>query len=565
MTAYTGTLCPSIFVEDTLRCSATIAAADSPSPVAVMYELESIVPLGAGTLNSGLPVPAYEFDRDGTKVNSFLDDYYYRMHVTPADFAFGAIMAEQVETFIVWNAFFVPVTNSSISETFPDEFELAGETPPYTYKALEYSTYTITVPKEGSASFEASIAFDFGSAGERTVTLSGVRLIVFSFAPMWPVREGLEWFTDIITPRDGIGSEQRRSVRSVPRQSFTLSVPLKTTKEQSRFDAALFGWQKRMFGLPVWTEKVLHTADIAATATTITVDTTNADFRDDSYAVIWKSLTEYEAVKIETVAAGSLTLETPVVGTFTGNKFIMPLRITQVTQTVRRQNPVAGFMQADLNFAVKDNVLLTGFVADVTYDGLPVLQVGSKQVGGSPKESSIDSDSFSQDYDSGDFDFFSDSEFNMIAQSWGIVNENRAACWQFRLLLHSLFGRQGTIYVPTYKEDLTQAEVIGAADTSFQIENIKLAENMTFNTLRNHLAFIFPDGTHIYKEITGIVEHDEDIEIISIDSALGVEVAVGGCMISFLDKCRLASDSLEIEWLIDNKNYSTLPLIAVVE
>jgi hypothetical protein len=553
-----------IITEDDFRCSATIQ--DAPlSPVDPVFEIAGFEPVGDCSMDSQYPAPENQRIYEATKVESFLDDYYYRVHVTPLQIEIGAILAERVETFIVWNAWFDEVDMLSIIETGGDEFELAGQTAPYTFKALEYQTYTVTVPKEGIPNLASSIYYLFDTSEERTVYLTGIRMIVFAFCPLVEIKEMLEWLTDIITPSDGIGSEQRICARTVPRQSFTWQVPLKTAKEQSRFEAAIFGWQKRYFGLPVRTERVKHTADIDADDMSIAVDTTNADFRDDSYAVIWKSLTEYEAVKITTVAADSLTLESPVVNSYTGTKWICPCRIVQVSAAIGKSNPDADYMTAEVTFAVKDNVLLTGYTPEVEYLGLPVLTVGSKQFGGSPKDSSSDSDSFVQDYGSGDFDYLSDSEFNLISQAWGFVNETRAECWQFRLFLHSLFGRQETFWAPTYKDDLTQAETIGAADTSFQIENIKLAENMTFNTLRTHLAFTFPDGTQLYRAITGIVEHDENIEIISIDSALGVEVGVGDCVISFLDLCRLASDSVQLDWFMFDKNKADTTFLAVKE
>lgn len=565
MAEWTGILEPSPFVEDTLRCSQTIIDAGPVSPVGPMFELESVIPIEQSDWDSNFPIIENERKIGAAKVDSFLDDYYYRVHVTPLTLAFGAILSEVVDTFIVWNAWFDEIDMLDIVETGGDEFELTGEDAPYTFKPLEYTTYTVTVPKEGSANINSSIFYSFDTGEERTVIITGIRMIVFAFCPEVNIPEGLEWLTDILTPIDGIGSEQRISIRQVPRQSFTFSVPLKTEKEQSRFEAAMFGWQKRYFGLPVWTERVIHTADINADDEIITVDTTNADFRDDSYAVIWKSLTQYEAVKITDVAAGSLTLESPVVNNYTGTKFILPCRIVQVTAPARKSNPVASVMIAEINFAVKDNVLLTGYTPEETYKDLPVLLICSKQFGSAPKESESDSDSFLQDYESGDFDYFSDSEFNMISQSWGFVNTTREQCWNFRLFLHSLYGRQGTFWAPTYKKDLTQADTIGSADTDFQIENIKLAENMTFNSLRTHLAFIFPSGTVLYREITGIVESDEDIEIISIDSALGVQVEPGDCMISFLDLCRLASDSVRLDWFFFDNNKVETPFLAVKE
>ena len=566
MAAYTGILVTGpTGSEDgwTPTVSATIAAASSDLPCPMPPpSLDSIIGIAKSSLNNTY-AEASVYGYIGEKVESMLDDYYYRIHVTPSTMPFGAILSEQVDTFIVWNAYFVVVECSTIDITGGDEFELAGTDAPYNLVALEIQTYIVTVPKEGSATILSTIEFEFDTAEIRLVTITGIRMIVFAFHPQQPISEQLEWFTDIIKPRKGIGSEQRMSVRQTPRQSFSFSVLIESQKDQAILNAALFGWQKRSFGLPVWSEMVKHNADINADDLTITLDTTNADFRDESYALIIKSLYEYEAVKIDTVAADSLTLESAVVGTYTGSKLIIPLRIAQVNGPSKRNDHSTGLAIVDLSFSVKDNVLLTGYTPSVAYKGLPVI---TEATAVDPTQSkSIDSDSFVQDYKSGDFDYFSDVEFDTNLQSHLFYNDDKAACWDFRKFLHSLFGMQGTFWVPTFKKDMVQAEIIHAADTSFQIENISLAENMGLNDLRTYLAFIFPDGTQIYKEITGIVESDDAIEIISIDTALGVEVAIGGCVIGFMHLCRLASDSVDFKWPMAHQNECKTSLAQVVE
>ena len=412
------------------------------------------------------------------------------------------------------------------------------------------------------AAWEADI---YGESSIEVASLTvGTRLKVFPFVPTIEVKESLEWFTDIIMPTDGVGSEQRISIRPIPRQSFSYTFLLETAKEQARFEALLFGFQKLFFGLPIWTEKVSHLTTITADDETITVDTTNVDFRDSGYAVIWKSLTEYEPVKITTVADGLLTLETPVESTYTGVKYIMPCRIVQITDAVKRSNEEVDFSIAQVTFAVRDNVLLTGYVADQSYLGLPVVTTGSV-IGIQNKEYTSDNDSSLQDYDTGDFDYFSDSEFNLIGQNWTFYNDTRAKCWDFRLFLHSLKGMPGTCWIPTYRNDLIQVGTIGASDTDFNVENIELTANMALNALRTHLAFIFSDGTIICKEITGIVVASATEETISINTALGLEVEVDDCKISFLDLSRQASDVVSIDWLESNRNSINQVFMAIVE
>ena len=410
---------------------------------------------------------------------------------------------------------------------------------------------------------DTSVVFkDTKVVWRNTSVLSGITF--FDFIPAIGIKESLEWVTDILMPRDGIGSEQRISIRPIPRQSFSYTILLQTEKEQSQFEAVMFGWQKKSFALPIWTEKVLHIATITAADRTIVIDTTNSDFRDDGYALIWKSLTEYESVKITTVADGLLTLETPVESTYTGVKYIMPCRIVQITDAVKRSNEEVDFSIAQVTFAVRDNVLLTGYVADQSYLGLPVVTTGSV-IGIQNKEYTSDNDSSLQDYDTGDFDYFSDSEFNLIGQNWTFYNDTRAKCWDFRLFLHSLKGMQGTCWIPTYRNDLIQVGTIGASDTDFNVENIELTANMALNALRTHLAFIFSDGTIICKEITGIVVASATEETISINTALGLEVEVDDCKISFLDLSRQASDVVSIDWLESNRNSINQVFMAVVE
>jgi len=408
-----------------------------------------------------------------------------------------------------------------------------------------------------------SVLFKDGDVIWMTAPVSS-GMVTFDFVPAIGVKESLEWVTDILKPKDGIGSEQRISTRPIPRQSFTYTIFLHTEEEQSRFEAMMFGWQKRYFALPILTEKVLHTGTITAEDRTITIDTTKGDFREGGYVEIWKSSTANELLRISTVAANLLTLETPVVTTYTGDKFIIPHRITQVSSVVKRRNSEVPFSQIQITFIVKDNVLLSGYTAVQEYLGLPIITTGSF-IGQRDKEYSSESDSFLQDYNTGDFDYLSDSEFNIIGQNHTFYNQTQEACWNFRLFLHSLVGRQGTFWLPTYRNDLTPTEAISAVETDINIQNIKLADNMGVNSLRTNLAFILPDGTIICRAITNIVEVDDDEETITIDSALGVEVAMGGCTISFLDLCRQASDVVDIEWTEPNKNLVNQVLLAVKE
>lgn len=556
MADYNGTMLDDILLDSLRFCSASIKN-NSPAYLSVC-DLEDVSKPASGTYGCNLPISMREHEKDGHVVRSFVDDYYNRIHIYPFNLNFGAIVSPLQEEVLVWNSYFVAKTCSEIVEVNGDEWDLTGSTPPFELNALAHTIFTIDITEEGSPTFEGSITFDFTGANDPIVLISGTRLALFRWRPQSDIEEMLEWLTDIIKGKDG--SPQRISVRQIPRQFFKIDLSMDDERHQAGLDAAMFFWTKRTWGFPVWTELVLHESTINFEDTIINVDTTNADFRDESLGVIWKSPAEAEVVQIETVAAGSLTLSSPVQNIYTGAKLIMPCRIAETKRTTNRKNFSAGIAIYEMLFAVKDNILLTGYTPATTYKGLPVI---TEITAVDPtQKKTVDGDVVVTDYETGDFGHFSYSDFNINVLSHLFYNDNKAQAWDFRKFLHSLFGRQGCVYVPTGKNDLALAQGFGASDTSFNIYKIGLASNMGVNDLRKDLAFIFTGGTHYYREITGIVKSGSE-EIVTIDSSLGIAVNPGDCIICFLDKVNLASDSAKMVWTRAHENICKLNWMAV--
>ena len=540
MASYTGHLIDSPHrAEDTLRCSESIQNY-SITPVFPITTIDSFDPLVAGIktyIQQGENETAY----DGGKVDSFLDDYYYRIHISPAIIEFGSIVSPSEETFIVWNAYFVSKTCSSIDKTVDTEYTLDPDVSPFSLMPLEYETYTVSVEVEGAVTFDATVTFVF--TGESPVLiLSGTRVAVFPFAPSIPMMESLEWLTDIMTSKDG--SEQRMSIRPIPRQGFKFDVVLKTEQEQARLDALMFLWAKRTWGVPIWGEMVEHNDNINIGDDTIYFDTTNADFRDDSYAIIWQSFDNYEAVQVETVASDSITLSKVVLNDWPGNKVIMPLRIGYMLSPSNLVYDADGLGKFNCGFIIRYNKLISTYSAPVSYGGLPVLDASLEKGG---LELQTEADAKMTDFGLSDFTQFSDSDFNIYVQQHIFRKVGKAEIWKFRELLHSLYGRRGTCWIVSDKNDFEQTQIILAAETELTVKNVGWARNMQLNDLRTHLAFIYPSGAMIFREITGLTESGDE-DIISLDSAPGVQIDPGDCTICMLDKCRLTEDKIDIEW-----------------
>lgn len=518
---------------------------DLPGKLIYIDSEDEITEAVIGDWTQNLPIPMRERNHGGNKVQTFQDDYYHRFHLTPNKVDFEFILSPVVKTFLLWNAYFISKPCTAINQVNGNEYDLEGLTAPFSLTALQETEYIATASTDGSAQFESTITFDFGVENDYIiVTLEGVRILLFRWEPLQPIKESLEWLTNVLTAKDG--SEQRISTRRLPRQGFKFSVHFETQKEQAILDAELFKGQKRAWGLPIWSEWAPHSATISINDTVIIVDTTKADFRDDSMAIIWKSRTKFEVVNIETVADGSLTLSSGIVQEFTGIKYIVPLRIAYMNSTVSRSDAPDGYSRMTFSFIVRDNIELSGYSANTEYNSLPVLTKATYVDGTQSKKS--DGAIMMADNETGQFLIFSDAEFNKNTQQHVFKNYTKAETWEHRLFLHSMLGQLNLVWIPTFKHDMVQSAIIESADVLINIDNIGLTNNMGLNDLRTHIAFISPNGSMVFREIVGIAEISSLTEQIQIDSSLGYEIAVGDVMLSFLDKYRLNSDDVSIRW-----------------
>ncbi|GAI83642.1 unnamed protein product, partial [marine sediment metagenome] len=78
-----------------------------------------------------------------------------------------------------------------------------------------------------------------------------------------------------------------------------------------------------------------------------------------------------------------------------------------------------------------------------------------------------------------------------------------------------------------------------------------------------YVGFYFPDKTLLIRKVTAITEIDDTKEKISINTSLGRSVDPEDCRICFVDKCRLASDKVEIDWPFAHRNECRPNLVRV--
>lgn len=381
------------------------------------------------------------------------------------------------------------------------------------------------------------------------------------FHPETRYREQLAWRTNIIKSADGSG--QRLATRRPPRQRITLPYILPTPQDSARATAMLHRWAKGQFGMPIWHERVITHATLTAGATTVGIDTTAGDFRDDSFALIWQA-DQYEVIDIATITDSQLSLSAPLVNTYTGRTFVMPYRRARLIGRPRRRRYRGGGAILDMPFEVIDNAEITGHSEASSYDSMEVVTEPAYLPDGVYDEGH-DPDVIVLDGQTGAVEVANVSDFNITDQPHVFVSETQAEAWAYRQWLHAKYGRQKKFLVPSFHRDFQLTRQIGAADTTVYVANIGLTANVGANALREYIGFRTGGrgSTLTVRRITAVSQVDSAEESITIDAAVGAIIPLAS-LVCWVDQCRLASDTIDIDWYLPGKCVSNARLARVI-
>ncbi len=385
-----------------------------------------------------------------------------------------------------------------------------------------------------------------------------------SFAPWFgipgDVKETLEFATEILLSCDG--TEQRIAKRQgIPRQIITIPYLLDTEAVIARFDSILHTWAKKTWGVPLWFEAENVATTLASGSSSIAFDTRYADYRADSFALLWQE-NQYEVVEIDSVADSALALADTTTLTFTAPYWIMPCRqgyLRGLTQRAR----YSSFGIEEMTFDVVDIAALTRTAGETaaltTYDGYEVLTTApyADQTLGQ----SHDPDVLCWDAGTGIFTVRSDSDFNRTLQEHRWAHTTKADCWALRKFFHAMKGRQGAFLVPTWQEEITLARATASEDTSLYVTNRSFV-TMDENTLRTYVMFLPAGSTPRLRKVTGISAVSASEEKFDLSATVGA-VYAAGTNLCWVDKCRLAADEINLDWLANGAHTCTMDLMRV--
>jgi len=490
---------------------------------------------------------------DGQLCPMFVDDFYERVHITPAVIGLGNLVSEQIRSFSVWNAFFTSNNNISLIAVGDTTGIVLTEPaiPPTLYNALEAREYLLNVGLVGPAAIEVVYTWLFDTES-RTLEVTGNRVIIFAFSPDWSdaVTERYEWLTQIIEADDG--GERRNRLRTTPRRSLEYRV-LVTSDDKRWFELYLWDWKARLFAVPIWTDCVFTTADTPIGDLVIDVAFTEfTSFKIGGVAIFIIDQRDVEAVEIANITATTLILLRPTLKAWPSGTRIYPSLVGRLTEDQQIVQPTADIVFASVKFEFVDNEAIPAVDSPTAYkdvDGTSAFVL--EKVPNRVQDLDL---TYQSKYGLVDFGiapaFVDDrSGFPDVVTQFNFAEEGREDIWFWKEWLHARAGRHTPFWVSSQSQDFIALATIASTDAGIIVQDYEYRNFYNFSVGKRDIVILSATGERFYRRIVSAVTGAPGEELIGIDVPLGTTIPLEQIkQISFVHPSRLDVDGIEMAW-----------------
>lgn len=289
--------------------------------------------------------------------------------------------------------------------------------------------------------------------------------MIWPFCPVPQFNESLIWNTIILSPFD---SESRQSLGDSPRTIYSLPFAMSFRQyERAKLIVELNGTAP--WSLPSWESRQRFSA--AASATSISIDTTISDYRAGSYAILWKSDETYERVLIDTVNPSSLTLDAPTVNAY-ANGYCMPERTAYLLNGLEATRTVQPIVSASTEWGCYDGIDLSSSPYP-TYRSHPII-TDCPRIGSNSLSDRIEWPNEMVDSSLG-VPYFDTTRGRINRQTgMGWIAKNRSELWSVNRFLHACKGRRKGFWHADWTRGIELVSTIASGSTSVTIKAIGL-------------------------------------------------------------------------------------------
>ena len=368
-------------------------------------------------------------------------------------------------------------------------------------------------------------------------------------------KETLAALTDVQTSDND--SEMRVPLRppAQPRRTLDFVASAMNTREAALLDNLIWGNQPDPIGIPIWPDGTFLASSAAASATSLTLDTTyggtvNREFAVGSYVALWTNPFLWEIKAISGITSPGTLAIAALVNAWAAGTIVLPLTVGTLRSALPRRRPAASI--GDLSITVDcDAQFDTAMAAAATWSGT--------QIGGvdfwetipdwpSPQATRFRRSMDRQDGETGPFAYYAPSYAPILTRDYRYYLANRAALAQFKGFLVNRNGRANGCVMPTWDADLSLAVAVLSTDAMLTIVSCGYSDYVfPSTTSRRTLALITGAGALTVATVTAAVDNGNGTETLTLAAAVGAAFPLG-TLISFIVPARLDKDETSIEY-----------------
>ena len=386
---------------------------------------------------------------------SFLQDYYYRIHISYTPMNVGNVVSTQYNYVDVWNSFFTSNLLSDIPPTDLDGVSISSPVLiPHTFTPLQNLTFTITVSDKGSPYIDGFYTFQFAS-GDAFLYITGQRVIVWGFIPILPFTESKQWVTDIIQLKE---SEARYQIREYPRMGLSYTCLLNSQEKYSYARTLINNVVNYALGLPQWSV-VTEVGALSAGVSTIPCDTTYLELLDtNEVIIIYEDWDKFDVLEVDSFTADTINTKTNIINDYT-KCFVAPVRVGYAKDGITLTRQVQHEITANITLSdIVFNYSSPDWQTTDTFLGFPILETTPIVTGNITDTVERPNEFF--DSVSYGLDLYSPIEYNRYHSQIRLYAHTKPEQYSLRRKLEYLKGKFSTFWLPTYNRDIVATQPI---------------------------------------------------------------------------------------------------------
>lgn len=486
------------------------------------------------------------------RAQTFTDLFYGRLQLNPSYINLGNLLNSQTRQVELWNASFSPVTIQQVIRSEDDGIELdIPLSVPFTLAPLQAITITVGITTTGPTSIDARFVFDAVQLADATLQVVGTRAVVFSVMPdtSKPYLEKMAWVSGVITAQDG--TEQRIAINEYPDTQITMTVQQHRDKIHN-LDSLLWGWQHRIYSLPLWHRGVNLKEPAYAASQTVMCETAYAGFRVGETAIIWGDYDFFETFEVLEIQSDRLIARRGLQGGWPAGALVAACRAARLPQEITGSWQHADLASVPLTFVLTEVEQETPFEYGPSYRGSPMLLVPPNWVSPLDERNVRNIDVFESETKARFTVLNNDVPYIVRTQAWFL--NSKAKIHQFRCWLYSRRGRVVPFWSPSWKNDITLAKRIEAGALVMEIETIGYRNFYGSRAGRQDIIMFLRNGQILTRRITSAAAgtNGPETEILSVDAEFTTVIEPQAVvMVCFLGLHRLDADEVELDWRSD--------------